>query len=47
MLTVAHRELRQGYAKKQPEPTVTLRLVTENHPDILEHSQDDAAVDAG
>jgi hypothetical protein len=45
MVTVAHRELRRGYARMRGEPTATLRLVTENHPDIVEHRQDDAVVD--
>jgi hypothetical protein len=39
----AHRELRPRYARISGEPHASLPLVTENHPDIVEHSQDDSS----
>jgi hypothetical protein len=41
MTTVAHCELRQGYARMQGAPSAALPLVTGYHPDIVEHRQDD------
>ena len=41
MTTVAHPELRQGYARMHGAPSATLPLVTGYHPDIVQHRQDD------
>ena len=41
MTTVAHPELRQGYATMHGAPSATLPLVTGYHPDIVQHRQDD------